>query len=252
MVDAGARHAGKARTVGKRTSYAPGTFAWADLRTTDLADARRFYAELFGWSYTDSDPDGSYVSASVEGAAVAGLKSLGAAGGSPFWLNYVAVDDADAAAARTRELGGTVHTEPFDRGAGWLTVISDPTGGWLCLWESRGIGACRVNEPGCLTWHELRTNDVPAVIPFYMGMFGWRIGHDGVVAGRNGGVRELDGAVSWVPYFAVDSLDEALARASDEGGRILAGPLDIPDGRSAIVRDPQGAEFGLVEGRLDG
>lgn len=258
--------------MGKRTLYPPGTFAWVDLRTTDLVAAKRFYATLFGWSYTDADADGRpYTVASLEGDAVAGVKPLAeeqvARDVSPFWLNYVAVEDADAAAARTRELGGTVHAEPFDTGAGPRSVIADPTGATLCLWQSgEGIGACRVNDPGCLTWNELSTTDVPAAIRFYTGLFGWRIepsdtgaappywtiGHDGAAGGRNGGVRAASGTTArWLPYFTVAALDETLARVADAGGRLVAGPLDSRDGRTAILCDPQGAEFGVFAGRVD-
>jgi predicted enzyme related to lactoylglutathione lyase len=37
--------------MGKRTSYAPGTFSWVDLATTDPDAAKSFYGELFGWSH---------------------------------------------------------------------------------------------------------------------------------------------------------------------------------------------------------
>lgn len=160
-----------------------------------------------------------------------------AGGDSPFWLTYVAVADADAAAARTDELGGTVLAEPFDVGAERMSVIADPTGAKLCLRQSpEGIGACRVDDPGSLTWTELSTSDIAAAIRFYSGLFGWRIEP-----------REAPGPARWMPYFAVASLDEALARTADSGGRLLAGPRDLRDGTSAILRDPQQADFGVLE-----
>lgn len=256
--------------MGKRTSYAPGTFAWVDLRTTDPADAKRFYAELLGWSFTEKDMGRGriYTVASLEGEPVAGLKPLAEGiqirGTSPFWLSYVAVGAADAAATRTRELGGTVLAEPFDRDVQRLTVIADPTGGTLCLWQSpEAAGACRVNEPGCLSWNELSTNDLATAIRFYAGLLDWRIEpgdtsadtpywtirHDPAADGGNGGMRESAGTpASWIPYFAVSSLDEFKDRASAAGGRLVAGPLDIPAGRIAVLRDPQGTEFGVFEG----
>jgi predicted enzyme related to lactoylglutathione lyase len=263
--------------MGRRERYGPGTFAWVDLRTTDLADARRFYAELFGWSYAGADTGGrgAYTAASLAGDAVAGLKPLAeeqsAQGVAPFWLNYVAIESADAAAGRARELGGAVHAEPFDTGAGRVSVIADPTGARLCLWESgEGIGACRVNDPGCLTWNELSTNDLATAVEFYSALFGWRIeptgtggappywtiGHGGAARSRNGGLRELDreqegAAPHWMPYFTVASLDEALARASSGGGSVPMGPFDLPGGRIAIVRDPQRALFGIFDGEVD-
>jgi predicted enzyme related to lactoylglutathione lyase len=222
--------------------FAPGTFAWIDLRTKDPADAKRFYAALFGWTYTDWDA--TYSVAALDGDAVAGLKPQAEA--PSFWLNYLAVENADAVAAKTRELGGTVHAEPFDNEAGRMAVIADPTGARLALWQSReGLGACRVNDPGCLAWNELSTDDAPAAIGFYSALFGGRI--------ERAGVRELrpdqEGTLPhWMPYFAVASVAEALARASSAGGEALAGPLDIPAGHIAILRDPQGAVLGILEG----
>jgi len=47
----------------------------------------------------------------------------------PHWKLYVAVDSADATAARAAELGGTVLAPPFDVfDAGRMAVVQDPTG----------------------------------------------------------------------------------------------------------------------------
>ena len=35
--------------MGERTSYAPGTFSWTELVTSDADAAKAFYTELFGW-----------------------------------------------------------------------------------------------------------------------------------------------------------------------------------------------------------
>jgi uncharacterized protein len=264
--------------MGKRSSYAPGTFSWVDLATTDPEDAKRFYARVFGWDYQDQDAGGgrTYVEASIEGDAVAGLYSQPEEqriqGVPPFWSNYVTVESADATSDRVGELGGSVHAEPFDVvEAGRMAVVADPTGAMLGLWEPRGsIGARRVNDPGCLTWNDLATNDPERAIDFYSGLFGWRIEpidtgggpaywaitHDGGAEGRNGGVRELgpeqEGVPPhWMPYFTVTSVDQAIDRASAAEGAVLAGPLDIATGRFAVLRDPQGAVFAIFEGDVD-
>ncbi len=44
--------------MGKRTSYAPGTFSWVDLATTDAAAAKAFYSGLFGWEMEETDGRG--------------------------------------------------------------------------------------------------------------------------------------------------------------------------------------------------
>jgi uncharacterized protein len=55
----------------------------------------------------------------------------------------------------------------------------------------------------------------------------------------------------WLTYFTVPSCDAAVARVRELGGGVLAGPLDLGAGRSAVVSDPQGAVFALFEGEID-
>jgi predicted enzyme related to lactoylglutathione lyase len=231
--------------MGKRARHEPGSFAWVDLRTDDPVGARRFYAELFGWQFTDwSAGSDLYIVASLEDDAVAGFKPLSeeqrAGSVSPFWLSYVAVADADAATARARDLGATVRREPFDITGARVSVIADPGGAQLCLRASPdGTGACRVDDPGSLAWHELTTEDAEAAIRFYAEFLDRHI-EPCEVSGR---------PARWTPYFAVAALDDALARASSAGGWLLDGPREVRDARAATLSDPQGAEFGVLEAR---
>ena len=264
--------------MGTRTSYEPGTFSYAELATTDVSDAKRFYGGLFGWDFEqvavpDSEP---YTLARIEGDSVAGLAAMQEqqrnAGVPPFWFSYITVASADETAGRVSELGGNVHAEPFDvMDLGRMAVIADPTGAMFGIWEPRsGIGAERVNEPGSLTWNDLATNDVDAASEFYSGLFGWSvekldtgdappywsISHEGAAGGRNGGMRELtpdeEGVPpNWAAYFAVESVDEALAKAHELGGSTLFGPLDVPTGKFAAIHDPQRAAFSVVESEFD-
>ncbi|MGH2539372.1 MAG: VOC family protein [Actinomycetota bacterium] len=257
--------------MGTRTRYEPGTFSWVELWTTDPDDAKRFYGELFGWQ-----TEGASATATLSGQAVAAITAQPdrqrSAGVPPHWLSYVTVASADDSATRAAELGGSVHAGPFDVGdAGRIAVVADPTGSMLGLWEARGsIGAELVNDPGCLTSNELATDDIHAASSFYRGLFGWSIEpvdtgggpgywvihHDGAAQGRNGGMRELspveEGVPSnWVPYFTATSIDDTLARAGELGGSTLVGAMEIPAGRFAAVRDPQGAAFSIFEGAVD-
>jgi len=50
----------------------------------------------------------------------------------------------------------------------------------------------------------------------------------------------------WIAYIAVEDVDAAARRARDLGGQVLLPPVDIPGfGRAAVLRDPQGAAFGV-------
>ena len=167
--------------MGLRTSYAPGTFSWADLATTDQQDAKRFYGGLFGWEAQDM-PVGDgvvYSMMSRDGHVVAAIapqpQAQRDAGVPPIWQSYVTVASADEAAQRASAAGGHVHAPPFDVfDAGRMAVIQDPQGAFFMVWEPRRhIGAALVNAPGALTWNELYVPDLDAAQAFYGAVFGW-------------------------------------------------------------------------------
>jgi predicted enzyme related to lactoylglutathione lyase len=161
--------------MGKRSSYAPGTFSWVDLATMDAAAAKAFYTDLFGWDTEDTDAGGGavYTLCRIDGDTVCGMFEISpemrAEGAPPNWTNYVTVADADAAAARVQELGGEVIDGAFDvLDAGRMAVLKDPQGAVFAVWQPRGrIGAERVNDVGCLCINELTTTDADAARAFY-------------------------------------------------------------------------------------
>jgi uncharacterized protein len=253
--------------MGERDSYAPGTFCWADLGTTDAAAAQEFYTGLFGW---DAEPlpageGGVYVMFRKDGRDVAALYEMGESERnqlSAHWSSYVSVEDVGAIAGRAGELEATILAEPFDvMDSGRMAVLRDPTGAHLHLWQpGRHAGAGRVNEAGCMVWNELATPDVEKAGSFYRDLLGWDAAPDatGYATIRrdeqiNGGIRPLrDGEpANWLIYFSVPSADEAVERVRASGGEVLAGPADATVGRIAVVRDPQGAMFALYEGDVD-
>ncbi|HEU4702504.1 MAG TPA: VOC family protein [Conexibacter sp.] len=258
--------------MGERTQYAPGTFSWVDLTTTDQDGARAFYRELFGWG-SDDMPAGEGVVYSMmtkDGHHVAAIspqpQAQRDAGVPPAWNSYVTVASADQTAAKAAELGGSVHAQPFDVfDAGRMAVIQDPQGAWFMVWEpKRHIGAGLVNAPGALVWNELGTTDVDAAGAFYAQLFGWDVApFEGseqpywsiTNGGRsNGGMMPVQpphAPPHWTVYFGVDDLDAATARVGELGGIVHAGPIDIQMARIAIVADPQGATFALYEGMLE-
>ncbi len=258
--------------MGERTEYAPGTFCWVDLTTTDQDSAKAFYTGLFGWTAQDNPVgDGVYYSMmSVDGKHVCAIAPQPQfqrdAGVPPVWNSYVSVQDADATAERAKELGGTVHAPPFDvMQAGRMAVIQDPQGAYFMVWQPREhIGAALVNAPGALVWNELGSPDLDTSTAFYSALFGWTIApFEGSPepylsikngSANNGGIRPLasPGAPPhWLAYFGVEDLDAALARVQELGGSKHAGPIDIQIAKIAIVADPQGAIFALYAGQLE-
>jgi hypothetical protein len=69
----------------------------------------------------------------------------------------------------------------------------------------------------------------------------------------NGGLMQMDDnwdakiPPHWSVYFTVENADAASARIERLGGKICAPPFAIPQGRIAVVSDPQGATFCLFE-----
>jgi len=111
--------------------------AWAMslLTTPDVDAAKAFYAELFGWEAEAFGPFWvfrlpGYVGGEAQQpvprdvvAAMTAGESAPAVWSVDFWIA-----DADAAAAATPRLGGTVLAEPFDDGTFRRTVLAAPDG----------------------------------------------------------------------------------------------------------------------------
>lgn len=260
--------------MGKRERYAPGTFCWVDLATTDPAGAKVFYGELFGWEGEDmpAGEAGTYTMMRLDGDDVCGLSEMEAEqreqGIPPHWFSYVSVEDAGDAAARARELGGTVYGEAFDvLDSGRMAIIQDPTGGMLAAWQPWAhAGAGRVNDPGCLCLNQLNTRDPERAAAFYADLFGWdirQVEEDPPYWGienngwLNGGMMRLPGDAQdmpphWLVYFTAEDLDAAVVKIGELGGTITLPPMSVPpNDRIAVVQDPQGAAFALFEGRTD-
>ncbi|MBI2212273.1 MAG: VOC family protein [Acidobacteria bacterium] len=118
----------------------PGNFCWNELLTTDQGKAYAFYTDLVGWGRDDMDmgPLGNYIVLTRHTGPVGGMLNMppDATHGS-MWLPYVAVDDADATAARIVELGGAICLAPQDiPGMGRFAVANDPLGAMFAIFKS--------------------------------------------------------------------------------------------------------------------
>jgi uncharacterized protein len=259
--------------MGERTKYAPGTFSWTDLTTTDQEAAKAFYISLFGWEAADMpvDEDVYYSMARIDGKDVAAIspqpQQQREAGIPPTWNSYITVESADAALERARELGATVHAPAFDvLDVGRMGAVQDSQGAFFLVWEPKShIGASLVNAPGALSWNELATRDMEASAAFYGELFGWKVepfegtempymtiqtkdGHG------NGGIRPVmpaDSPPHWLVYFGTDDIEASLGKVSELGGAEMVGATDIGVGKIAIAQDPQGAVFALYSGQFE-
>ena len=245
----------------------PGSFCWMELSTTDQTAAKTFYTSLFGWTANDAPmgPGQFYTMFFLNGREVAAGYTMTKeeAGMPPHWNLYIAVESADAAAARAPELGGKVLAGPFDVfEAGRLAVIQDPTGAIFHVWQPLKHGGIRIsNVHGAFCWADLNTPNAAAASPFYSGLLGWKIEkgeHDpsGYLHVKNGDTF-IGGIPSpeqippnipphWMLYFQVDDCDASVAKATELGASTLMPPMSLEGvGRFAVVADPQGAALSL-------
>jgi len=254
--------------MSKIESYVQGTPSYAELTTPDQAAAKEFYGALFGWELEDVplEQGSYYVTARVAGDSVAGISGPqpGMDGHASYWGVYLAVDDVDEATARVAGAGGSVEAGPLDvMDLGRMSVVTDPTGAFVSLWQAgTTIGTQRANEPGTPIWNEVITPDVAAATRFYSEVLGvtWEDQPmEGgpaytclVVDGRQVGgamAPPMEGiSAHWNVYFNVDSVDDTIARATELGGTVVAPAFDVPGvGRMAVLADPQGAAFNLMQ-----
>lgn len=111
-------------------------FVHVELHTQRLAQAKDFYQHLFDWKIADT-PQMDYTMIDVGKGTGGGM--MGDEQGQPTqWLPYVLVDDIRVATNRARELGATIHKDVTEiPGMGWYSVILDPTGAALGMWQTR-------------------------------------------------------------------------------------------------------------------
>ncbi|MFE2582852.1 VOC family protein [Streptomyces sp. NPDC059378] len=129
-------------------------------------------------------------------------------------------------------------------------------------------------KPGTPCWIDLMVPDQQAALDFYCDLFGWQ-GEVGPAEQGGYAVCTLkgkpvagimkamnpDGTVPdplpptvWTTYLSTDGIDGTLKSATDAGGTLMMGPVDVMDlGRMAVIADPTGAVVGLWQaGTFDG
>lgn len=253
------------------TKYKPGRFSWVDLATKDPAGAKTFYAGLFGWTIKDipAGPDMVYTMFQLNGKDVAAcsqlMKEQAEMGIPTHWNCYITVDNVADSTAAAEQLGATVVMPPFDvMGEGRMSVVQDPTGAFIQLWEPlKHVGSAFTGIPGTMCWHELYTRDLDAAQAFYAKLLGWQMskmsmGHgDYYIA--NDGPAQIAGMMAimpemgpmppnWTVYFAVEDCEASCAKAESLGGKVFLPPMDVANvGRMAGISDPQGGGFMIIK-----
>jgi predicted enzyme related to lactoylglutathione lyase len=237
-----------------------------DLTASDVGAAANFYGQLFGWQSDDlGEQAGHYTMFRSNGKLVAAVSPPMTPNSPPAWSTYIATADAAETARKIAAAGGKELVAPFAvMEAGTMGVFADPTGAVFSIWEpGQHKGAELVNVPVSLSWNELATRDMNAAKAFYAQVFGWAPKANPMPDGSEYVEWQIDGRsvgggmsmgsmyppevpAHWLVYFAVQNTDDIVKRAEQAGGRVIAPPMDIPQGRFAIVSDPQGAAFAVI------
>ena len=122
--------------IGATLVNEPGTVVWNEL-ITDNPAALPFYEQVLGLTTTTTEMgEDKYTMFQVGGKEVGGTMPPQMAGMPNHWHVYFAVADADAAAAKIRELGGSVMAGPFDTPIGKMAVVTDPQGAAFSIFQA--------------------------------------------------------------------------------------------------------------------
>jgi uncharacterized protein len=245
--------------VSTQTASRVGTFVWHENVTTDPKRAQEFYTQLFGWGIeVFKVGEMEYPMISVGGQSHGGFPTV-QEGTPPHWAGNIAVEDVDDTVEKVKSAGGTLIHGPQDLpDVGRFAVFADPQGAVFVAFQSAGDPP---QSAGVFVWDELGTQDVESSERFYNAVFGWTTTDMGEEYGgyklfKNGetdvgGLMKMpDPSVPslWSPYVAVEDADATVTKAGELGGATLMGPMDIPNiGRVAVLKDPVGAVFGIIQ-----
>ncbi|MGW3647043.1 VOC family protein [Streptomyces sp. NPDC000878] len=226
-----------------------GVPCWVDAQLPDVEAGKRFYGELFGWSFQEKE---GLVQALCDGEPVAALAHKTDGRMPTVWTVYFATPDAHALVARIHAAGGQVITAPVPVGdLGTTALVTDPDGAVFGLWQAGthpGFG--RRHEPGTFAWAELYARDTAVVNTFYGNLFHEALfGPDAAPDFGRAAVSEVfpvEMPPHFLVHFAVEDMAEALGTVNRLGGRVQSTPFDTSYGNVAVVTDNQGASFALL------
>jgi predicted enzyme related to lactoylglutathione lyase len=248
--------------------FTPGRIVWHDLVTQDMVAAKRFYGEIFGWTFRDVPiSGGQYALASLDGAPVAGIITAPAGTKVSQWVSYFSVEDVGASIDVVKAAGGKVWLGPVDiPGRGRAALVTDSEGAPLALAHATGGDPPVAPVPlqGWL-WADLWTRNAEAAGVFYGKLFGYQVNSvpapleprpytvfqregtsfGGLLAIPAG----LDGVKpNWLPMLRVKDVRGPVSRATELGGRVILAPrADLRNGTVAILADPSGAAVSLQQ-----
>jgi predicted enzyme related to lactoylglutathione lyase len=247
-----------------------GKVIFVELLTPDVAASERFYAGVFGWTFTDTQLRSTvYAEASLDGHPVAGLMQKALPAGEhrqPAWLTFIAVREVDEAEKIALEHGAKLLFGPRSMpGRGREAVFADPQGAvFAVLASSTGDPPDVLAANGEWIWSSLITSNPDTDAAFYQAVFAYEVfdmpadpGAQHLMFASDDYSRASANTLPanrpqsrphWLNYVRVEDADGTIAKVVALGGRVLVEPrVDRHGGRVAVVADPLGTPFGLLE-----
>lgn len=247
-----------------------GKMVWADLVTPDLAAAEKFYGGLFGWTFQPVRAgDINYAVAMLDGRPIGGLVEKAIPAGQhqqSAWLTFLAASDVDNVKKVAVSHGAKVLTDiksyPM---RGRQIVLSDPEGAvFALLASSTGDTPDYLPATGDWIWSSLHAKDAGAEAAFYQNLLGYDVfdlpsddGLEHLILSTDNYARASANDLArgaarrrshWLNFVRVENAAETAAKVTAMGGRVLVEPrVDRHGGMLAVVADPAGAPFGLME-----
>lgn len=106
-------------------------FVWFHNDSSKPNESKEFYEKLLGWKPSDGPAGMTFFMGEKGPFAGLGAKQEATAG----WVPYVQVEDLDAATKKATKLGATVLKDKTRGPAGDFTVVRDPGGASVALWQ---------------------------------------------------------------------------------------------------------------------
>lgn len=251
-----------------RDTTPAGAPCWVDLSTSDVDRARDFYSQLLGWSPEEPNEEfGGYFNFRRNDLRIAGCMAAQPGTGVPdVWSVFLQTDDVEKILESAVAHGGQVIVPAMAvADLGVMAYMADPTGAAVGLWQQgqhKGFGL--LGEAGAPCWFELHTRDYGGAVDFYRSVLGWDLRVESDTdefryAVSHRGEEDLAGVMDstaflpegvpahWEVYFGVEDADAACATVPELGGSVIQPAEDTPYGRLAMVTDPMGAQFRIVQ-----
>lgn len=257
-----------------------GDFSWHELLTDDIEGAKKFYKNMFGWTFREAGMSTEYWVFNDGRDETGGI--MNRPEGTPemsVWTAYVTVGDLNATIAKVKSLGGQIPVGPIELDEiGKFAVIEDPQGAFIHAIEylpsadagdsdDAGCSAESSQTPdaGQFCWYTLMTTEVAKAKNFYEMVFDWKLveapdggGNESLTVTNGGspiaGVMAAQGGQppAWGISITVDDVDAAATQVKKHGGKVIMGPMPAGKiGRNTIIADSAGSVVSLFEANME-